>query len=43
MSNKILNYSSIDNGIVQIIKFLLSDKSDYINGVNHPITGGESF
>ena len=41
--NKILNYPSIDNDIVPMIKFLLSDKSDYINGVNHPITGGESF
>ena len=29
--------------IVPMIEFLLSDKSDYINGVNHPVTGGESF
>ena len=43
MTNIILNYPSIDNGTAQMIKFLLSDKSDYINGVNHPITGGKSF
>ena len=43
MANKISNYPSIENDIVQMIKFLLSDKSDYINGVNHPITDGESF
>ena len=29
--------------IVPLIEFLLSVKSDYINGVNHPVTGGESF
>ena len=29
--------------IVPMIEFLLSEKSDYINGTNLPITGGESF
>jgi len=29
--------------IVPVIEFLLSEKSDYINGINLPITGGESF
>ena len=27
--------------IVTLIEFLISNKPDYINGVNHPITGGE--
>lgn len=29
--------------IIPMIEFLLSEKSDYINGTNLPITGGESF
>jgi 3-oxoacyl-[acyl-carrier protein] reductase len=31
------------NDIIPAIKLLLSDDSDYINGVNIPITGGSSF
>ncbi|MCE3038661.1 SDR family oxidoreductase [Helicobacter anatolicus] len=41
--NHPLKRNAIPQDIVPWIEMLLSEKSDYLNGVNLPITGGENF
>ncbi len=41
-NNPLKRNANIDD-VVPVIKMLLSKESDYINGVNIPITGGSNF
>ncbi|SVB18962.1 uncharacterized protein METZ01_LOCUS171816, partial [marine metagenome] len=38
-----LKRNAVVSDITPIIKMLISSESDYINGVNIPITGGSVF
>ena len=42
-NNHPLKRNATVNDITPIIKMLVSSKSNYINGVNIPITGGSVF
>ena len=41
--NHPLKRNAIMQDVVPIIKMLISKESDYINGINIPITGGSLF